>query len=94
MFLDGQIDSIEPCIGLAKAMSPAFIVRGAQLSIAQRLASQHVVAIHSTLVTWIIKQISKYQSINNKQKKLETLQFFRVLHALLGSVDSREATQM
>lgn len=94
MFMDGQTDSVTPAVGLAKALSPVFVIRGAHLSITQRLASQHIVEIHSTLLTWIVKRIASYEASGNKKKKADSIEFFRVLHALLNTIDSREAVKM
>lgn len=94
MFMDGQTDSTEASIGLAKALSPVFVVRGAQLSITNRLAPEHVIEIHKILLTWIIQRIAMYDASANKKKKADSIEFFRVLHALLGPVESKEASQM
>lgn len=94
MFMDGQTDSVAASVGLAKALSPAFAIRGAHLSITQRLASEHVVRIHTSLLTWAVKRIAGYETSGNKKKKADSIEFFRVLHALLATIDSREAAQM
>ncbi|KAF8314489.1 hypothetical protein DL93DRAFT_2097241 [Clavulina sp. PMI_390] len=94
MFMDGQTDSVLEAVGLAKALSPAFAIRGAHLSIVQRLASDHVIAIHTTLLSWIVKRIATYDASGNKKKRADSIEFFRVLHALLNTVDSREAMQI
>ncbi|KAF8337116.1 uncharacterized protein EI90DRAFT_3044949 [Cantharellus anzutake] len=93
MFMDGQTDS-QACIGLAKAFGPVFVVRGAHLSITRRLDAPHVVEIHSAGLTWIIKRIAAYESSGNRTKKMQCIEFFRVLHALLTSVGSREASKI
>ncbi len=92
--MDGQTDSPQACINLAKAFSPAFIVRGAHLSISRRLGASHVVEIHSASLTWIIKRITAYEANGNRSKKIQCLEFFRVLHALLSSIESRDASKM
>lgn len=70
------------------------MIRGAHLSITQRLSSQHIVEIHNSLLAWIVKRIAGYEASGNKKKKADSIEFFRVLHALLGTIDSREAVQM
>jgi len=94
MFTDGQTDSVGASVGLAKALTPIFVIRGAQLSIVQRLPSHHVVEIHCSLLSWIIKRIAGYEAGGNKKKKADSIEFFRVLHALLVTIDSKEASQM
>lgn len=51
MFMKGQT-SVNSAVGLAKALSPVFVIRGAHLSITQRLPSQHIIEIHKTLISW------------------------------------------
>lgn len=94
MFTDGQTESVAASVSLAKALSPIFVIRGAQLSIVQRLPSQHVVELHSSLLSWILKRIAGYDASGNKKKKADSIEFFRVLHALLVTIDSNEASQM
>lgn len=94
MFMEGQTDSVNSAVGLVKALSPAFIIRGAHLSITQRLPSQHIIEIHKTLIGWIVKRIAGYDATGNKKKKADSIEFFRVLHALLSTIDSRESVQM
>lgn len=94
MFTDGQTDSVAASVSLAKALSPIFVIRGAQLSIIRRLPSQHVVEIHNSLLTWITKRVAAYETSGNKKKKADSIEFFRVLHALLVTIDSKEASQM
>jgi cohesin complex subunit SA-1/2 len=94
MFMDGLSSSSSNSVALAKALAPAFVIRGAQLSINRRLDGQHVIDIHTVSISWIIKRIAGYESSGNKKKKADAIEFFRVLHTLLATIESRDATKM
>jgi cohesin complex subunit SA-1/2 len=94
MFLEGAANFALPSISLAKAFSSTLVFRGARLSITRRLDSEHVVQIHNTLLTWIIKRIVTADRLGDKRVKSNSIEFFRVLHALLTAVDSHQASQM
>lgn len=94
MFTDGLTPSEAHSVALAKALSTSLVIRGAQLSIARRLDSKHVVEIHTASLSWVIKRIAGYESSNNKKKKADSIEFFRVLHPLLATIESGEAVLM
>lgn len=94
MFTDGLTTSEGHGVALAKALSTSLVIRGAQLSIARRLEAKFVVEIHDTSLSWIIKRIAGYDTSNNKKKKADSIEFFRVLHPLLSTIESREAALM
>ncbi|KAI6145125.1 hypothetical protein BKA82DRAFT_4170216 [Pisolithus tinctorius] len=71
--------------------SSTFMIRGAQLAVVRKLDSQCIVKMHTTLLTWIIKRISTLDADKNKKQKGNALLFFKVLVALLKSVESRDA---
>lgn len=68
--------------------------RGAHLSIERKLASEHIVSIHTNLLTWSIKQIGGHEANKNKKARNSGILFFRVLQPLLGPVDERDALRM
>ena len=92
--MDGLSKSEENSTTLAKLLASSFVLRGAQLSIAQRLAGHFVVEIHTSLLSWIIKRIAGYETSGNKKKKSDSIEFFRVLQPLLVMVESGDAAKM
>jgi cohesin complex subunit SA-1/2 len=95
MFLDGTESSEEHTVILAKALSPCFVQRGAQLAIVRRLESQHVINVHTSLLTWIGKKIGTFETNKDKNGRNTAATFFKVLTPLLAvSLDSRDALRM
>ena len=81
-------------ISLAKSLVPCLMMRGAQLAVVRKLEGQHVVSIHSRLLSWIAKRLGSYE--NNKKKRLRDLSilFFKALQPLLAPVEGRDALTM
>lgn len=94
MVLDGVVHDESHSVALAKLFNTAFVVRGSQLSILRRLDSQFVVEIHTTLLTWIGKRLTAYQTNKNKKSLKTGVLFFRVLLPLLVVIQSRDALRM
>lgn len=92
--MDGRAPSEDHTISLAKALSSALVVRGAQLSVVRRLESEYVVDIHSSSVSWVVKKIAQYEANGNKQSRNSALEFFKVLMPLLLSVNKADASAM
>ncbi|KAI6128214.1 hypothetical protein EDD16DRAFT_1550109 [Pisolithus croceorrhizus] len=91
LLLDSVVRSEDSSVSLAKQLASTFMIRGAQLAIVRRLDSQYIVRMHTVLLTWIIKRISTFDASKNKKQKANAVLFFRVLSALLKSVESRDA---
>ncbi|KIK67211.1 hypothetical protein GYMLUDRAFT_93035 [Collybiopsis luxurians FD-317 M1] len=79
-------------VALAKLLSSCFIIRGSQLAILRRLEAQHIVEIHTSLITWVIKQIGMHANSTKDQKI--ALSFFRALVPLVMTVQSRDALKI
>ncbi|KDQ56870.1 hypothetical protein JAAARDRAFT_36349 [Jaapia argillacea MUCL 33604] len=94
LLLEGVVDTEEHVIGLAKILAPCFVMRGAQLAILRRLESQHVVEIHTSLLTWIGKRLGIYEVNKNKKGRNTAIIFFRALLPLLVNVESRDALKI
>jgi len=95
LFLDGLVDYEDHTIALARALSSCFSLRGAQLAIIKRLDSEHVVNIHVSSISWIVKRLATYETAKNKKMAKKTLMFFRVLQQLVAvSMESRDALKM
>ncbi|KAI6126831.1 hypothetical protein F5141DRAFT_1083660 [Pisolithus sp. B1] len=91
LLLDSVVRSEDSSVSLAKQLASTFMIRGAQLAVVRRLDSQYIVKMHTVLLTWIIKRISTFDASKNKKQKAIAVLFFRVLSALLKSVESRDA---
>jgi cohesin complex subunit SA-1/2 len=95
MFLDGTESSEEHTIILVKALLPCFVQRGAHLAIVRRLESQHIISVHTSLLTWIGKKIGTFEIKKDKNGRNSAAAFFKVLTPLLVvSLDSRNALRM
>ncbi|KAG8906784.1 hypothetical protein FRB99_006161 [Tulasnella sp. 403] len=94
MYLDGRASEGDHTAALAKALTAALVIRGAQLSIVQRLDGDSVVSIHSTCVTWITKKIAQYENNGNKKLRNAAIEFFHILTQLLVSVESGDAAKL
>lgn len=81
-------------MALAKMLSGCLWIRGAQLSVVRRLDSQHIINIHTTLLTWIGKRLALYEANKNKKGRNTAVLFFKVLHPLVAPVQSRDALKM
>lgn len=81
-------------MALAKMLSKCLWIRGAQLSVVRRLDAQHMVNIHTTLLTWIGKRLAEYEKSKNKKGRNTAALFFKVLHPLAAPVESRDALKM
>lgn len=75
-------------------MSAALVIRGAQLSIVQRLDGDNLVTIHQELINWATKKIAQYEKNGNKKLRNVAIEFFHSLTQLLISADSSDAAQM
>ncbi|KAI6015155.1 hypothetical protein F5J12DRAFT_519559 [Pisolithus orientalis] len=91
LLLDSVVRNEDCSVGLAKQLASTFMIRGAQLAVVRKLDSQCIVKMHTTLLTWIIKRISTLDANKNMKQKGNALLFFKVLAALLKSVESRDA---
>jgi cohesin complex subunit SA-1/2 len=70
------------------------MMRGAQLAVVRKLEGQHVIAIHTQLLSWIAKRLGAYENNKNQRKKELAVLFFRVLQPLLAPLDNRDALAM
>ena len=93
MLEDGAPDETHS-ISLAKSLVPCLMMRGAQLAVVRKLEGQHVVSIHSRLLTWIAKRLGAYESNSNKRMRDLSIPFFKVLQPLLAPVGNRDALTM
>ncbi|OCB88288.1 hypothetical protein A7U60_g4590 [Sanghuangporus baumii] len=91
LVLDRIVETEQHALGLAKALAPCLIMRGAQLSVIRKLASEYIVEIHTTLLSWITKKISAYETMKNKRRRNKSILFFKVLQHLLVGIDARDA---
>lgn len=89
-----MVSSEGPSVALAKLLSGCLWIRGAQLSVVRRLDSQHIINIHTTLLTWIGKRLALYEANKNKKSRNTAVLFFKVLHPLVAPVQSRDALKM
>lgn len=94
LLFDRIVETEQHTLALAKALAPCLIMRGAQLSIIRKLPSEHIAEIHTTLLSWITKKISAYETMKNKRGRNKSILFFRVLQHLLVGIDSSDALKM
>ncbi|KAG9003732.1 hypothetical protein FRB90_011132 [Tulasnella sp. 427] len=94
LYLEGRAPDDEHTLSLVKAMSAALVIRGAQLSIVQRLDGENVVTVHQELIAWIAKKIAQYEKSGNKKLRNSAIEFFHSLTQLLISADSGDAAQI
>ncbi|KAG8957246.1 hypothetical protein FRC03_010340 [Tulasnella sp. 419] len=93
-YLDGRAPDDSHTLVLTKALSSALLIRGAQLAVVRRLDGEFVKEIHTSCITWIVKKIAHLEGINNKKRRNSAIEFFRVLLPLLGSLETRDATEL
>ncbi|KAI0316231.1 hypothetical protein OF83DRAFT_1276961 [Amylostereum chailletii] len=94
LYLEGVVGDETHAISLAKLLVGCLMIRGAQLSIVRKLDSVHVVAIHTTLLSWAAKRIGAFESNKNKKARNSAILFFKVLQPLLAPVDSRDGLKI
>lgn len=94
MLLEGIAPDETHAVALAKSLVPCLMMRGAQLAVVRKLEGQHVIAIHTQLLSWIAKRLGAYESNKNQRKKEHAILFFKVLQPLLTPLDNRDALAM
>ncbi|CAE6479177.1 unnamed protein product [Rhizoctonia solani] len=94
LYIDHVSKSDANTIALAKALSAALVIRGAQLSVLRRLDTAQVATVHTTCISWIVKKISGYQTMGNKHARNRSVAFFKSLVHLLGTVESADAIRI
>ncbi|CAE6431345.1 unnamed protein product [Rhizoctonia solani] len=94
LYIDHVSKSDANTIALAKALSGALVIRGAQLSVLRRLDTAQVAIVHTTCISWIVKKISGYQTMGNKNARNRSVAFFKSLVWLLGTVESADAIRI
>lgn len=94
LVLEGVVLSEATSVSLGKLLASCLLIRGAQLSVVRRLDSEHVIKIHTELLTWIGKRLAAYENNKNKKGRKTAVLFFKVLQPLLAPVDNRDALKM
>lgn len=94
LLLEGIAPDETHAVSLAKSLVPCLMMRGAQLAVVRKLEGQHVIAIHTQLLSWIAKRLGAYESNKNQRKKEFAILFFKVLQPLLAPLDNRDALAM
>ncbi|CAE6434925.1 unnamed protein product, partial [Rhizoctonia solani] len=94
LYIDHVSKSDANTVALAKALSGALVIRGAQLSVLRRLDTAQVANVHTTCISWIIKKISGYQTMGNRNARNRSVAFFKSLVCLLGTVESADAIRI
>jgi len=94
LLLEGIAPDETHAVSLAKSLVPCLMMRGAQLAVVRKLEGQHVIAIHTQLLSWIAKRLGAYESNKNQRKKECAILFFKVLQPLLAPLDNRDALAM
>ena len=94
LVLEGEENSKEPSVALAKLLATCFIIRGAQLSVVGKIDPKAVVNVHTTLLTWIGQYIATYEKNGNNKQRNIAAGFFKVLLPLLSNIESRDALKM
>ena len=94
LLLHRMVDSEQHTIALAKLLTTCIVVRGAQLTVVRRLPSEFVVEIHTTLVSWIFKEIAKYEQLKNKRSRANAILFFRAMCPLVTAMETMDALKM
>lgn len=69
-------------------------MRGTHLSILRRISAQHIVQIHTNLLTWVSKRLAAYENNKNKSSFKAAVAFLKVLVPLLATLGSRDALKM
>ncbi|KAH7106865.1 hypothetical protein BKA62DRAFT_631828 [Auriculariales sp. MPI-PUGE-AT-0066] len=91
LYLDDTVRSESHAAALSKALLPAFIKRGVQLHIIARLPREHLVAVHTRSISWIVKLVQTHENNKNAKSKRKALTFFKVLAPLVAAAESRDA---
>lgn len=89
--MDDVVRTDDNTVALARALTACFVIRGAQLSIVKRLGTEHIVDIHKSCISWIVKRCAGYEAVKNKKLLKHAVLFFRSLYHLLSTIDSRDA---
>lgn len=92
--MDDVVHTDDHTVALARAFTACFVIRGAQLSIVKRLETEHIVNIHKSCISWIIKRCAGYDAVKNRKLLRHAVLFFRSLQQLLSTVESRDALAM
>ncbi|KAI9513450.1 hypothetical protein F5148DRAFT_1273088 [Russula earlei] len=91
LLLDGLATDEMHSISLAKSLLHCLMMRGAQLAVVRKLEGQHIIAIHTQLLGWVVKRIGAYESNKNQKKRDTAILFFKVMQPLLAPLDNRDA---
>jgi cohesin complex subunit SA-1/2 len=94
LLLDGDVKTDFHLIALSKILVNAFVIRGAQLSIINRLDGEHFISLHSRLVSWAAKKVAAYEANKKKSLRNKALRIFRASTNLLLGVHSEAAARM
>jgi cohesin complex subunit SA-1/2 len=94
LLFDRDVKTDSHAIALSKILVNAFVVRGAQLSIINRLDGEHFVSLHTRLVGWAAKKVAAYEANKKKSLRNKALHVFRALSNLLLGVQPAEASRM
>jgi cohesin complex subunit SA-1/2 len=94
LLFDGDVKTDSHAIALSKMLANAFVVRGAQLSVLNRLAGEPFYALHTRLITWIAKKVATYEENKKRSLRNKTINVFRALTNLLHGVQPAEANRM
>lgn len=92
--LDRLVSSSDALLSLSKALTPALLVRGAQLSVIRSLPAHCIISIHTALISWIAKKISAYNSTKKKRGVVDSVGFFKALQNLLVGLGKEDAMVM
>jgi cohesin complex subunit SA-1/2 len=94
LLLEDIVPDETHAVSLAKSLVPCLMMRGAHLAIVRKLEGQHIIAVHTHLLSWIGKRLGAYESNKNQRKKEIAILFFKVLQPLLAPLDNRDALAM
>ncbi|KAF7319423.1 SCD domain-containing protein [Mycena chlorophos] len=94
LVLDGIVEDESNVVQLAKALSQAFVLRGAHLAVLKRVDTQYVVQVQTTAVTWIAKKLGSLQTSKNKRGLLVGVTFFKALIPLLAGLQQKDAMKI
>lgn len=92
-YLDSSSSSDAHLLSLARLLSPATVIRGAQLSIINRLAPEHHARIHTDGSAYAVaRMVSLERGGRGEGKKV--VGFFKVLGVLMTGIEGKVALNM
>ncbi|TRM66853.1 hypothetical protein BD626DRAFT_627323 [Schizophyllum amplum] len=94
LVIGGYVSDETNAVHLAKSLSTALVIRGAQLAIVHSMDIDSIVQIHTDLLDWIGKRLAGYQANNSRRLMKKALTFFRVLTPVVVGIKPEDGLRI